>query len=83
MYTVYVLQSLKFKYRYVGRTKDLTRRLADHNAGKTPSNKAYQPFKVLYFEKVRGYTQACRREKYLKSAAGRRFIKQRFDSPPG
>ncbi|MCF7824984.1 MAG: GIY-YIG nuclease family protein [Candidatus Marinimicrobia bacterium] len=83
MYYVYVLQSCSSSYRYVGRTKDLESRLKQHNAGKTKSNRAYRPFQILYFESIPGYTEACRREKYLKSAGGRRFIKNKFDSPPG
>ncbi|MCF7824983.1 MAG: GIY-YIG nuclease family protein [Candidatus Marinimicrobia bacterium] len=83
MYYIYVLQSMRFDYRYVGRTKDLKRRLEEHNAGRTSSNTAYKPFQVLYVEEVQGYTAACRREKYLNSSAGRRYIKSRFDSPPG
>jgi putative endonuclease len=83
MYTVYVLQSLRYDYKYVGRTKNLDRRLSEHNAGKTRSNRMYRPFRILYAEEIQGYTQACRREKYLKSAAGRRFVRSRFDSPPG
>jgi len=82
MYYVYVLQSRRCSYRYVGRTKHLQERLKQHNAGKTRSNKAYRPFDILYYEMIQSYTLACKREKYLKSAAGRRFIKNKFDPPP-
>jgi putative endonuclease len=42
----------------------------------TISNKAYAPFKVVYSEAFNLREEAIRREKYLKTAAGRRFLKK-------
>ena len=51
MYYFYVLQSMKKpEYLYKGSTSDLKRRLAEHNAGETKSNKPYLPFRIVYYE---------------------------------
>jgi putative endonuclease len=76
MFYVYVLYSDKFDEYYVGLTKDIDRRLMDHNQGKTKSNKAFRPWRVVYKEVFETRTEAREREKYLKSAAGRRWRKQ-------
>ena len=75
MYWVYVLKAETFERSYVGHTNDLVRRLAEHNAGTTPSTKRYLPWKVIYTEECASLSAAVLREKYLKSRSGRRFLK--------
>jgi len=48
-YYVYVLRSSKFERNYVGFTKNLSKRLRQHNAGKNKSTKPYLPWVVLFF----------------------------------
>ncbi|MCP4976428.1 MAG: GIY-YIG nuclease family protein, partial [Maribacter sp.] len=43
-YYVYVLRSSKFERNYVGFTKNLAKRLRQHNAGKNKSTKPYLPW---------------------------------------
>jgi putative endonuclease len=76
MYTVYVLKSTVIKKSYVGITNDLERRLREHNEGKSYFTKRYLPWIVVYKEQVQDREEARKREKYLKSAAGRRFLKK-------
>lgn len=76
MIYVYVLYSLKFDSYYVGISIDVERRLLEHNAGKTQSTKRYKPWLVVYKEVFETRPEARIREKYLKSAAGRRWRKQ-------
>jgi len=76
MHFVYVIESINFKKRYVGLTINIENRLKEHNAGKTTSNKAFRPYKLIYSEKVDSVFLARKREKYLKSAAGRSFLKK-------
>ena len=76
MFTVYILISRGFERFYVGVTKDLNRRLNEHNRGKTKSTKPYVPWEVLYKEQLPTFDEARKREKYLKSAAGRRWRKE-------
>jgi len=73
-YIVYVLKSLVSKKSYVGFTNNLGRRLKEHNEGKGSFTKKYKPRKVVYFEELENYVEARRREKYLKSASGRRLV---------
>ncbi|MDC6362636.1 MULTISPECIES: GIY-YIG nuclease family protein [Flavobacteriaceae] len=75
MFFVYVLYSSKFERYYVGFTKDIARRLKEHNAGKTTSTKPFVPWKLVHEESFETLAEARKREKYLKSAAGRRWRK--------
>jgi len=73
---VYVLKSEQFQKTYTGSTTNLGRRLNEHNSGKHTYTKRYLPWTVVYSEEVADIGSARLREKYLKSAAGRRFIKR-------
>jgi putative endonuclease len=76
MWYVYVIQSeLDPSYFYKGHCVDLDERLKQHNKGQTKSNKHKMPFRVAYFETFENFDNAITREKYFKSAAGRRFLK--------
>ena len=74
MYFVYVIESINLGKRYVGFTSDLSNRLKEHNNGKTKSNKSFRPFHLIYTEEFETIEQALKREKYLKSSAGRKYI---------
>ncbi|MEK7150935.1 MAG: GIY-YIG nuclease family protein [Patescibacteria group bacterium] len=79
MYTVYILKSLIIKKSYVGLTNDLTRRLGEHNSGKSVFTNKYKPWEVIYTEEVGTLQEARKREKYLKSSSGRsRVLKPLF-----
>ena len=77
---VYVLRSLKDKMFYVGFTHDLHGRIEIHNKGKVPSTKNRIPFELVYWEGYLNQTDATRREKYLKSSWGKRYIKNRINN---
>jgi putative endonuclease len=74
MFIVYVLRSMSHNLRYTGFTQDLERRLKEHNNGQSTFTSKYKPWEVIYTEKALNRQDARRREKYLKSAAGKRFI---------
>ena len=80
MFYTYVLKSVNFDFYYKGHCEDLVERLKQHNAGMTPSIKKYIPFKVAYVEEFETRDKAILREKYFKTAAGRRFLKQKLAS---
>lgn len=63
---------------YVGYTNNLTKRLEEHNKGKVPSTKNRMPLKLIYWEGCLNQQDATRREKYLKTAWGKRYIKNRI-----
>lgn len=72
---VYILKSVNYPKTYVGSTIDFDNRLQEHNNGKSTFTNRYKPWKLIYKEEYDNLSAARRREKYLKSAAGRRFIK--------
>jgi putative endonuclease len=73
-YYVYVLQNAKGNL-YKGFTSDIAKRLREHNTGVTKATRLGAPWKVVYFEEFDSKEEAIKREKYFKSAAGRRFLK--------
>lgn len=77
-YYTYIIWSEKFKRKYVGITESIEKMLAEHNYGKTKSTKAYIPWKIIYFEFFNSRKEARQREIYFKTAAGRRFLKEKL-----
>ena len=75
---VYVLRSQVDRQFYVGLTRDLPTRLRAHNDGRVDSTKKRQPFELVYWEGCRNESDAAQREKYLKTAWGKRYIKNRL-----
>jgi len=75
MFFVYVLFSENFNRYYVGMTINLEKRLKAHNSGNVKSTKAYLPWEIINKEQFTTRLEARQREKYLKSAAGRRWRK--------
>ena len=47
---IYVLESSKDSNFYIGYTKNLRRRLEEHNKGLSFATKFRRPFKLIYFE---------------------------------
>jgi putative endonuclease len=80
MFYVYVLHSTKDKKLYVGYTKNLKVRFEDHNKGRVLSTKDRCPLKLIYYESCLNRDDAMHREVYLKSAYGKKFIKNRLKS---
>jgi len=78
MFYIYILQSKKDKQFYTGYTADLKKRLHEHNSGKVLSTKNRIPFGLVYYEACLNQKDATHREKYLKTAWGKRYIKQRL-----
>jgi len=75
---VYVLQSEKDSNFYIGYTNDLRRRLEAHQNGQVKSTKNRLPIKLIYWEGCLNQADATRREKYLKTAWGKRYLKNRL-----
>jgi putative endonuclease len=71
---VYVLESLKDGDKYIGYTNNLKRRLEEHKKGLSFSTRFRLPFKLIYFEGCLNQEDAKRREDYLKTTQGRRFL---------
>ena len=76
MYYVYVLRSQKDEKRYIGMTDNIVRRVEEHNRGKVESTQHRRPFIFEYYEVYETRVDARKREKYFKTAAGRRWLDQ-------
>lgn len=74
MYYVYVLQS--DQHLYFGVTRDLKKRVTQHNSGKSPSTKRYIPWTIIFYEAYNNTYDARRREKYFKTSQGKQAIKR-------
>lgn len=77
-YYVYILQSEKDRQFYTGFTSDLKKRFEEHQEGKSFSTKNRRPFKLVYYEFCLNEQDAKIREKHLKTAWGKRYIKHRI-----
>jgi putative endonuclease len=75
---VYVLRSSKDAQFYVGLTRDVRERLQSHNDGQVLSTKHRVPLELVYWEGCLNESDAAQREKYLKTAWGKRYIKGRL-----
>jgi len=77
MFTVYVLYSEKYNKHYTGFSSDLEARLKSHNElGTKDWTTRHRPWKVIFKEEYPEKKEAMKRERWLKSGAGRRFIKK-------
>lgn len=74
MFTVYFLQDSNGKL-YKGCTNNLERRVREHRSGHTITTSKMQDLEVAYTENYDTFDEARTRELYLKSAAGRRFLR--------
>ncbi len=72
---VYELKSLKNRKRYIG-SADLApeERLKKHNYGSNKFTKRNRPFVLIYKEKYADKTEARKRENFLKSGVGRKYL---------
>lgn len=77
-YYTYVLRSLKNGRWYTGYTRDLRKRLKEHNNNQSTYTKNRGPFEIIYFEACANEDDAKARELYLKTGMGKRYIKNRL-----
>lgn len=66
------------KKSYIGYTNNVEKRLLEHNSGKSIYTRKYRPWRIIYVEDFLNETDAILREKYLKSRAGRKKMKEIF-----
>jgi putative endonuclease len=74
-YSVYILKSAKDQRRYIGVTRDLKRRLSEHNQGLVKSTRSRQPLELVHEEEFDKKSEALQREKFYKSGQGREYLK--------
>lgn len=77
---MYVLLSRIDKKLYTGYTNNLKLRFEQHQKGLVESTKSRKPLLLIYYEGCLSKKDALHREKYLKRAYGKHFIKNRLKS---
>jgi putative endonuclease len=87
VFYVYVLRSESDSGFYIGFSTNLRARLRQHQEGASFATKSRGPWKLIYFEAYLNQEDALGRERYLKSGAGRRFLRTQLrhylDQNPG
>ncbi len=78
MYYVYVLLSGVDGGFYTGATGDVNRRLEEHCEGLVETTRDRRPLELVYYEACNSRKDGCRREKYLKTSAGKRYLRDRL-----
>ena len=78
MHYVYVLQSLRDEGFYIGYSSNLRRRLLQHSEGNSFATSRRGPWKLIYYEAYIEQADALGRDRYLKSGAGRRFLRSQL-----
>ena len=79
MYFVYIIRSINYPEQvYVGKTRNLKKRLSNHNSGTTPHTEKFKPWKLVTCICFADEAKAIAFEQYLKSGSGRAFRDKRL-----
>ena len=76
MFYVYGLHSESDAGLYIGFSSDPRRRLREHQAGLAPATAHRGPWRLIYYEANAEESDARGREEFLKSGAGRTYLKK-------
>ena len=75
-FVVYILFSKKYNKTYTGFTSSLINRFKSHNELSNKGfTKNFRPWIVVYVEFFNSKKQAMKKEIFLKSGVGRKFVK--------
>ena len=74
----YVLKSIKDNNLYIGYSVNLWNRMEEHAKGYVKSTKYRRPLVLVYYEACFNKEAAIKREKYLKTTYGHRYLKNRI-----
>jgi len=74
---VYLLVSTsQLDQHYIGLTRDLKKRLKDHDEGRSKHTAKFIPWKLAAYFAFAGEKTAIAFEQYLKSGSGKTFLKR-------
>lgn len=76
MYYVYILKSIKDGSSYVGVTKNLKKRIEEHNYNGPKFTSSKRPYKIIWYAVFLDKRQAYQFEKYLKTGSGIAFLRR-------
>lgn len=80
MFYTYVLLSQPDERMYTSSTKDLRIRVREHAEGRVRSTAYRRPLKLIYYEACLSADDALRRERFLKTGKGKRYLRNRLAS---
>ncbi len=82
LFYIYIIENSIDRSWYIGFSTDVARRLSEHNSkiGSDHTRKMKGKWTVIYIEGFLDKKDALGREKYLKSGAGRKYIKKTTSS---
>ena len=63
---------------YTGSTGDLRLRVRQHSEGRVWSTAKRRPVRLIYYEACLNRSDAFRRERFLKTGKGKRFLRNRL-----
>ncbi|MGB2762106.1 MAG: GIY-YIG nuclease family protein [Minisyncoccales bacterium] len=76
MHYVYILKSVKDGSNYIGVTKDLSKRIREHNSIGLKFTTTKRPYKIIWYSTFLDKVKAYRFEKYLKTGSGIAFLRK-------
>jgi len=82
-FCVYILRSERSGRYYVGATKDLARRLSEHESGENKSTRNRGPWKLAHVEHFATNAEARRHEQAIKHKKSARYVQQLIASGHG
>ena len=78
MHYTYVLLSNDGTRFYTGYAGDLRNRLRQHQSGRVRWTASRRPIRLIYYEACLSREDALRRERFLKSGKGKRYVRSRL-----
>ncbi|HWW42128.1 GIY-YIG nuclease family protein [Pedobacter sp.] len=76
MIVVYAIWSEEHRRIYVGMTRDIEKRLKEHNSGVTRSIRLFRPWKIIFTENCSNWESGRLKEKNYKKGIGKEFLKK-------
>ncbi|MBL7136040.1 MAG: GIY-YIG nuclease family protein [Candidatus Marinimicrobia bacterium] len=76
MWVVYIIKSEEGLI-YIGITKNLEKRLQEHNSGHSYYTKRGSNWKIIYTESYDSSNEVRKREKYFKNNASKEWLRRR------
>ena len=74
MYSTYILWSDKLQKYYIGHTDNLSRRMTEHNTGKSKYTKLGKSWTLMYHEEFTTKAEAMEREQEIKNRKSKKYI---------
>jgi putative endonuclease len=75
MYYVYVLQSHRDNFLYIGFTDNIKLRIIRHDKGFVSATRFRRPLKLIFYEAYLTKSDAIRREHYFKTTKGKATLR--------